>query len=231
MANYLVTGSKGFIGNKLTPLLPYAREIDLKDGKNLITCPLPNEFDIDVIYHLAAQTSVENSITDPMYEIDSMKMIVRLVQEYPNAKIIFTQSAASLDITSPYGFFKKSVADYLKTFHSNYVICTLPNVYGGGNGVVDIFKGKEVVEIYGDGKQVRDFVHVDDIVKGLILAQDWECGEYLMGSGTGTTVLELAQGKRIKYLPERKEIRESILPNTTPNWEPIIKVKDYLCQI
>ena len=111
------------------------------------------------------------------------------------------------------------------------MICTLPNVYGGGNGVVDIFKGKEVVEIYGDGKQVRDFVHVDDIVKGLILAQEWECGEYLMGSGTGTTVLELAQGKRIKYLPERKEIRESILPNTTPNWTPVIKVKDYLCQI
>ncbi len=222
----LITGYLGFIGTKLWDKLPLAIGIDKKSDDDLLNCPLPK--DIDLIYHLAAETSVEDSWTDPLKDSYNFNMTVRLCQEYPNAQIIFAQSAASLEASSPYGFSKHISGEYLKKFHKNYVICTFPNVFGGGKGVVDAFKSKDEVTIYGDGEQVRDFVHVDDIIRGLLEAPTWPMGEYSMGSGKGTRIKDLALGKRIIKAPARKEVRESILPNTTPSWTPTINVIEYL---
>lgn len=158
-------------------------------------------------------------------------MVVRLVHRYPNAKLIFAQSGATENpSSSPYAFSKWACGEYIKRFHNNYVICVFPNVYGveGAKGVVDLFKGKDEVTVFGDGKQIRDFVHVDDIIEGLLLAQNWPVGEYFMGSGIGTKVKDLTAGKKVIYAPARKEQRESILPNTTPNWRPKINVFKYL---
>ena len=223
----IITGGKGNIGSKLAEKLN-AKIIDLKDGQNLLTCELPK--DVDVIYHLAAQSSVEASWSDPLHDLDNIRMTARLVKEYPNAKIIYASSAAAQEpISSPYGFSKWASGEYLKRFHSNYVSCVFPNVYWvGEKSVVDIFKGKDEVTVYGDGMQLRDYVHVDDIVAGLILAKDWNCGEYFMGSGIPTSVLELAKGKTIIYAPPRKEARESVLRNSTSNWSPKIKVMEYI---
>lgn len=221
----LLTGNRGYIGSLLSKKID-AIGIDIKDGLDILTYDLP---ETDVVYHLAAQTSVERSWWDPVHDSDNFKMVVRLVRKYPNTKIIYASSAAATDPQSPYGFSKMAGAEYLKKFHSNYVICVFPNVYGrGSKSVVDIFKEQDTVTIFGDGKQVRDYVHVDDIVQGLIKAKDWPVGEYFMGSGKGTTVLQLAEGKKAIFAPERKEARESILPNTTPNWSPTISVLDYL---
>lgn len=221
----IITGNKGFIGSLLHKEVP-AFGIDIKDGLNVLSCDLP---DAEVIYHLAAQSSVESSWHDPVHDSDNLKMIVRLVHRYPNAKIIYANSAATLDIASPYAFSKWACAEYLKRFHKNYVICTFPNVYGeGGKSVVDIFKGKDRVVIYGSGEHTRDYVHVSDIVNGLVKAKDWPIGEYQLGSGIPTSVLQLAEGRYVDFQPERKEAVESVLANTTPNWRPIINVMDYL---
>lgn len=223
----LLTGSSGFIGSRLLKDFEGVVCVDLRDGMNLLTCDLPK--DIDVIYHLAAQSSVESSWHDPLHDLDNIRITARLVKEYPNAKIIYADSCASLEASSPYGFSKKASGDYLKTFHKNYVSCIFPNIYGeGSKSVVDIFKGKDEVTIFGDGFQVRDYVHVDDIVEGLVKAKDWDCGEYFMGSEKGTTVDELAKGKRVIYAPARKEIREVIVKNTTPNWRCKTDVLEYI---
>ena len=220
----LVTGYKGMIGKRLFEKVG-GIGIDFKDGLNLLTCDLP---DADVIYHCASQISVESSFADPLNDLDNIRMMARLVKRYPKSKIIYLSSAATLDVTSPYGFSKKAAGEYLKTFHDNYVICTLPNIFGDGKGVVEVFSGKGEVTVYGDGLQTRDFVHVDDIVRGLVQASDWSVGEYFMGSGKGTTVLDLAKGKTINFAPARQEVRESVLQNTTPDWEPTIDVIDYI---
>jgi len=223
----LITGHKGFIGSNLHAKLPEALGIDLRDGQDLLTCELPEN--IDVIYHLAAQSGVESSWHDPIYDLKSIQLTARLVKEYPDAKIIFANSCASINVNSPYGFSKKACADYLKRFHTNYVSCIFPNVYGeGSRSVVDIFKGKDELPVFGDGLAVRDYVHVDDLVEGLLKAKDWDVGEYFMGSGKGTTVIELTKGKKIKWLPARREDREVSVENTTPNWLPTKDVMDYL---
>jgi UDP-glucose 4-epimerase len=223
----LITGSEGFIGTYLKEKLPEAILIDKVLGSDLIVCPLPE--DVDVIYHLAAQASVEESWNNPMYDALNLVMTTRLVKEYPNAKIIYANSCASVNRTSPYGFSKWASGEYLKKFHKNYVSCVFPNVYGGGShSVVDIFKGKDEVTIFGDGTHTRDYVHVDDIVTGLIQAQSWSVGEYFMGSGVSLSVNDLAVGKKIIYAPERKEDIEIVVPNTTPDWSPKINVLEYI---
>lgn len=237
----LVTGYKGNIGSRLYKVLdtdlfssvvsnPFAtaslQGIDTKEGQNLTTCDLPDE--IDVVYHLAAHAPVEHSWHDPVRTMENISSTVRLVHKYPNAKIIFASTVASLDPVTPYGFSKMACNEYLKRFHSNAVILYFTNIFGIPRSVVDIFKGKETVTIYGDGLQTRDYVHVDDIVKGLLKAQNWPAGEYQMGSGKAVDLIQLAEGKTVVFKPARKEPRESVLPNTTPDWTPAINVFDYL---
>lgn len=223
----LVTGHKGYIGSLLYKDTG-GFGIDLRDGFNLLTCDLPKN--IEIIYHLAAQSFVESSHKDPLHDLDNIRITARLVKEYPNARIIYANSAAAKEpIMSPYGFSKWASGEYLKRFHEDYVICTFPNVYGLNNkSVVDIFKASDNVTVYGDGLQTRDYVHVEDIVTALVLASVWPTGEYELGSGKATTVLELAAGKNITFAPPRVEARESVLKNTTPNWEPSIDVFDYI---
>lgn len=226
MEKIVILGGKGFIGKKLQEKLPQSLCIDLKQGQNAITCDLPKA---DIVFHLAAQTSVEASWHDPVHDMDNLRITARLVKEYPEAKIIYANSCASIFPKSPYGFSKKVSADYLKTFHSNWVNLIFPNIYGGSEqSVVDLFKGKDEVTVYGDGTHIRDYVHVDDIVEGIIKAMEWESGSYFMGSGKGTSVLELAKGKRINFAPERREESEIVVSNTTPNWQPKINVIEYI---
>ena len=77
------------------------------------------------------------------------------------------------------------------------------NTFGPGQrftpyvGVITIFVRRllngESPVIFGDGLQRRDFVHVDDIAAGTVSALDGPPGTYNLGTGTGTTVRELAE--------------------------------------
>lgn len=225
----LITGHQGAVGSRLWNVLKDEFElvgIDTKDGQDLLTCQLPEN--IDIVYHLAAHASVENSWKDPVRETENLATTIRLVHNYPNARIIYAGTCAAINPESPYGFSKKCAQDYLKTFHQDTVITVFPNIYGTGRSVVDFFKGKDLVTIYGDGEQKRDYVHIDDIVTGLDKARLWDKGEYFLGGGHIHTVLDLAEGKEIKFEPARKEAREAVIPNTTPNWKAQINVIDYI---
>jgi UDP-glucose 4-epimerase len=77
------------------------------------------------------------------------------------------------------------------------------NVYGpGGRGVVDRMArdraAGRVIEIDGDGKQVRDFIHVDDVVRAIIAAalkpQAASVGPINVGTGHGTSINQLFNG-------------------------------------
>lgn len=229
----LVTGHLGFIGSHLMKRLgDDVFGIDLKEGKNVLSClPNPRSNEVDLIYHLAAQSSVESSWHDPVHDMDNIRITARLVHVYPQARIIYANSCASINVSSPYGFSKKGSGEYLKHFHKNYVSLVFPNIYGPrSKSVVDIFKNSEELTIYGDGTHIRDYVHVEDLVEGLLLAQNWPVGEYFMGSGISTSVLDLAlqTGKPFTHEDERKEDIEVVVPNTTPNWAPQIDVMKYL---
>jgi UDP-glucose 4-epimerase len=107
---------------------------------------------------------------------------------------------------SPYGVSKKSVIDYLVAYRALHALefcaLALANVYGprqdphGEAGVVAIFaerilRGEEVT-VFGDGKQTRDFVFVDDVVDAFVRASTRGGGLVCnIGTGNETSVNEL----------------------------------------
>jgi len=127
---------------------------------------------------------------------------------YGDTTIVPTPEEYSALPVSPYGVAKLSVEKYLnyyyKFFGLNYVALRLANVYGprqdplGEAGVIAIFCNKllknEQPIIYGDGKQTRDYIFVDDVVNAGILAlkQD-KIGIFNVGTEKETSVNELFQ--------------------------------------
>jgi UDP-glucose 4-epimerase len=49
----------------------------------------------------------------------------------------------------------------------------------------------EPTTIFGDGTITRDFVHVDDVVRALLLAAEHDGGVFNVGTGKETSVLQL----------------------------------------
>lgn len=231
----LITGSEGFIGSKLTQALKghTILRIDRRLGK---TISQHNKYEnVDVIIHLAAQIDLQFSRKFPLVDaMDNIIETIRLLEMYPKVKIIYPATAASLPITSPYGLSKQTAAEYIKLLCRDYVILTLPNIWGGGHGVIDNFEKMDVLKVNGDGHQTRTIVHVDDVVKAFVKAIDWEKGEYKLG-GQVVSIKEIAEkvaartGKKIEYNlaydpVKNGEIYASVIPNTTPDWQPEIQL-------
>jgi UDP-glucose 4-epimerase len=111
-------------------------------------------------------------------------------------------------VTNPYGVAKRSAEDYLASFADldglEPVSLRLGNVYGprqdphGEAGVVAIFCNRlladEPVTVFGDGRQTRDYVYVEDVVDALVAAGEHPGapGARLnVATGVETSVLEL----------------------------------------
>jgi UDP-glucose 4-epimerase len=107
---------------------------------------------------------------------------------------------------SPYGVAKRVVTDYLHVYrelHSiEFTSLAMANIYGprqdphGEAGVVAIFAGLllegKPCTVFGDGKQTRDFVYVDDAVDAFVRAADRGSGLLCnIGTGKETSVNEL----------------------------------------
>lgn len=233
----LVTGSEGFIGSRLTKsLLALGHEVLKIDRRIGFTVLGTNYQKVDLIYHLAAQIDLQYSRLHPMQDaLDNIITTIALIEKYPNVRIIYPATAASMPITSPYGLSKQTAAEYIKLLCKDYVILTLPNIWGpGGHGAIDKFISAPVIKINGDGHQTRTIVHVDDIVEGFVKASNWPKGEYMLG-GTVMSIKEIAEkiafkfNKQIKYNleydPKKEgEIYASVIPNTTPDWQPKIEL-------
>jgi UDP-glucose 4-epimerase len=106
---------------------------------------------------------------------------------------------------SPYGTSKLGAEEYLGTFNRLYgtthVALRYGNVFGprqdphGEAGVVAIFmnllREGGTPKIFGDGTQTRDYVYVADVVAATLAAADHDGAVFNVGTGVGTSVLDL----------------------------------------
>ena len=247
---FFITGGAGFIGRHLVAkLLHDKHEITifdnfsssskndithlLEDGVGLVTGDIL-DYDLllksmpnyDFVIHLAAQTSVSQSVANPKTTadiiVDGTVNVLKSCVKTNVKNIIFSSSAAvygnsintlsaenaQLSPLSSYGA-SKLVAEYnllafSKLFGLNCISLRLFNVYGNGQsseaGVIRKFlkniSNDVPIEIFGDGVQSRDFVHVSDVIQAFYCAIrniETKRGEvYNIGSGTATSINELA---------------------------------------
>lgn len=135
---------------------------------------------------------------------------------------------------APYGISKLCAERYIHYFHENGLpgtVCRFGNVYGprqdphGEAGVVAIF-GKRLLSgqsctVFGDGSQVRDYVHVSDVVKACLAAVEAPGGTFNIGTGIGTSVNRLyeilAQAAGVGDAPVYAEARKGELQTSILN--------------
>ena len=161
------------------------------------------------------------------------------------------ETCATEPITA-YGVNKLAIEKYLSLYRRLYgldsVVLRIANPYGPyqyarrPQGVVGTFLAKalsgQIMEIWGDGSVVRDFLHVDDVVSSMLAAVSYTGPERLfnVGSGEGRSMREVVTSiatalslpaSRISYRPGRQtdvpvNILNIELIARTLGWKPKI---------
>jgi UDP-glucose 4-epimerase len=181
---------------------------------------------IDAVVHLAAETSVLGSMERPALvhrvNVDVTAALLELCRERGVEGFVMASTNAvvgNLDGTmtervalaplTPYGATKAAAEMLLSGYHGAYGLRTvalrLTNVYGPGMHHKDSFVPRLMraaaddggVQVYGDGRQRRDLVHVSDVARAFASAVvDWPSGPVIIGSGRSETVLDLVEAAR-----------------------------------
>ncbi len=178
----------------------------------------------DGIFHEAALTSVPESFEIPQEYFDvnvkGSETIFDIAKK-ENLRVIYASSASVYgnvsEIPIKEDFQKNPINPYGKTKLEVELLARKKcdegleavglryfNVYGKGQtsnyaGVITKFLENidlnKSLTIIGDGNQIRDFIHVDDIVKANIVAMKSKSksGFYNIGTGIGTTINDLAK--------------------------------------
>jgi UDP-glucose 4-epimerase len=181
----------------------------------------------DVIIHLAAVTRVLPSIEDPAgtyrVNVGATASLLEQARIHGVGTFLFASTNAvtgnvgraviseqvPLRPLTPYGATKAAAEMLIGAYAACYGMtgCSLrfSNVYGPGMQEKDSFVPRLMraardgtgVQVYGDGTQVRDLVHVDDIVAGLFLA--WRAGlsgPLILGAGESVSVNDVVDAAR-----------------------------------
>jgi UDP-glucose 4-epimerase len=175
------------------------------------------------VFHLAAFPDIRRSVEDPRADFENNVRAIFEVLEtlrHEGGRLVFASTAYVFDAgnalplkergparpVSPYAAGKLAGEAYCYAFHSCYGldvrVARMFNVYGIGmirfvvhDLVRKIQANSKTLEILGDGEQVRDFLYVDDAMRGLVtIATAGEAGEdYNLASGTPVRVVDLAR--------------------------------------
>jgi UDP-glucose 4-epimerase len=197
----------------------------------------------DTIIHLAAFTYVLASVSDPVstyrINVDATARLLELARENEVGSFLLastnavTGNVGSAVITeqtvlrplTPYGATKAAGEMLLSAYASCYGIAgaalRFSNVYGPGMTEKDSFVPRlmraahdgEGVQVRGDGTMLRDLVHVDDVVQGVLAA--WRArhtGPLILGAGTSVSVNDMVAAARrvtgaaipVEYVPVPK---------------------------
>ncbi len=238
----VVTGGSGYIGQNLLRELdrrgvPYLN-IDLREGGDITELPSMLELTegASTIVHLAADPDVQESIREPVAtnrtNVTGTLNMLECARRH-GAAFVFISSFAAKDVQSPYGLQKLTGEEYCRLFSGLYgmkcLALRLSNLYGGPNyienkeSVIAVFT-KQLAEggpltVFG-GDQTRDFVHVDDVVRGILGSLDSPKAfeVYEISSGVETSIRQLAElfrahrpGLEVQFLDYRKgEVLRSV---------------------
>ena len=224
----------------------------------------------EAVIHLAAQPSLDESFDNPIRDgyvnVMGTLNVLRASQKIGVKRIVFASTSAvyagdhSMPIpeywdtipNSPYGISKLAAESYLRTLMPDTsVVLRFGNVYGGRqvpigeNQVIPKmilhFEKGEKFYIHGDGEQMRDYIHVDDVACACLDALESPPGVFNIGYGAGVTVNTLASLlAKIYNVPDykwehddKKDTRGNIELDISKarkimNWEPNVTLYDGL---
>jgi UDP-glucose 4-epimerase len=211
----------------------------------------------DIVYHFGEYSRVVPSFKDVEYLMTTNLWGTSRVLEQCkrwNAKLIYSASSSKFggnENLSPYSWVKAKMVELIKNYSEWYglkhEVCYFYNVYGKNHisegdyaTVIGIFekqyKEGKALTIVGDGKQSRQFTHIDDIVNALDKVRMKDSNkEWYLSSDVEYKIIDVAKmfTDNIKFIPERKGERYKAvsIKNDTKevlNWETKNNLKDYI---
>ena len=234
-----------------------------------------NMKDIDGVFHQAALTVVQDSFTRPEEYFDvnvhGTENIFKLANEN-KFKVVYASSSsvyghkletpitedAERSPINPYGKTKleaEHLAEKYSKLNTEIIGLRYFNIFGKGQtldyaGVITKFlhrinEGKAPI-VFGNGSQIRDFIHVSDVAKANLMAMNSNCSNLIVNIATGntTSILELANmminASGLKIDPIFAEALEGDIEKSHAdisqakeyfNWEPKIELRDWLMEI
>lgn len=194
------------------------------DATNADYSEIFQENRFDVCINCSGAASVPDSLNHPQRDfmlntVNVFKMLDAIRRFNPECKFINLSSAAvygnpkvlpikeeqTLNPLSPYGFHKKYAEEICQEFSNYFQIktCSLRIFSAYGEGLKkqifwDLYqktKGTDQLTLFGTGKESRDFIHVQDIVKiiDIIISQASFKGETLnVANGTELKIETIA---------------------------------------
>ena len=240
--NHDVTVIDNLYRGKLENLKEVEEKITFSKTDILEYDKLKNEMkNLDGVFHEAALTSVPESFTKTdeynRVNIVGTENVFKIANEF-NFKVIYASSSSiygnpkGIPINetferkpiNPYGVTKledELLAEKYHNLGSKIIGLRYFNVYGKGQnldyaGVItkflDRLKLNQSPIIFGDGKQVRDFIFVGDVAQANLKAFEskTDFGFFNVGTGTGITINELAKLMMKMYGSNKEPIYESL---------------------
>lgn len=245
-----------FIGKKENHI-PGAEYVEghTKDIERLLGAERP-----EIIFHLGEYSRVEQSFNDLELVWQSNVHGTHCVLEFWRArgcKLVYAGSSTKFSDggmgrdQSPYAWMKATntelIANYGRWFNLPYAITYFYNAYGprelstGPYASVmgrfkTLYRESKPITVVAPGTQKRNFTHVDDLARGLLMVGEKGQGdEYGLGSPESYSVLEIAKmfTDNIVMLPERKGNRMDSIVDTTKaqrefGWKAEHSVRDYI---
>jgi nucleoside-diphosphate-sugar epimerase len=209
-------------------------------------------------------TNPKKYITDSIYLLSSILEDIKILEMKNISKIIYTSSASvygnnprckESDIPSPqnlYGSLKfsseKLLESFCATMEIDYTIARIFNMYGGDDHFSIISKilqsaqKQDPITVVNNGQAIRDFVHIDDVVKTyitLLQKKDIHCVNIANGVGISIqSIIDSIEKTGIilqKEYINRNEINTSIasvdLLSNCIDIDSFIQVDDYVTKI
>ena len=218
-----------------------------------------NKIDFDTVFHFAEFSRIVPSFKklNDCWKFNTQGTFnVILYARKKKAKLIYSGSSSRFgkeenEHLSPYSWTKSKNIELIKNFSIwfdlNYTIVYFFNVYGKKqiknhfmSAVLGIFEEqyiqKKPLTVVKPGNQKRDFTHVQDVVKGTVLAAfKGNKEEYQLGSGKNHKILSVAKmfKRKIIFTPKRKGERFTGKANYSKafkdlGYEPTYNLQNYI---
>ena len=233
----LLTGSEGFIGQHLNKFLNEQGHkvicLDKKTGNDLVSCDL--KYSVNLVIHLAGLSGVRDSLDkSEEYWIQNVIAGQRLFDYFKDTRILYASSSTAHEPwKNPYAMSKYALE---RVAPDNSMGMRFTTVYGPNARETMLIPRILRNDVpYINTNHSRDFIHVDDLVRGIdTLIKSNLRGVTDLGSGTTNNLVELIEYFGInceRVVGEQNERLDNLADNTLLNkigWSPKINLYDYI---
>lgn len=265
----LITGIKGFLGINLIERLDKHEVFGLGTKEETIgkiqvfnsneLDKLDQDFDLVIICHAAVESGTTTLSNENLFNVN-VSLTERIIYKFKNAFIIYISTTSVYDFNfdfitetsninpqSNYSL-SKLWGEKIVLINKKTVILRLSSMYGIGmkeNTLIPNYVNQAlnsgIIEVWGKGDRLQNYVHVDDVVQYIdLIIQNKEnlYGKILLGVSKkqysnleiANIILNYTKGK-IKFVNEDNSKSFCYNNNYTRNllnWEPQVEIEDRL---